>query len=292
LGLRLLEHGMTHSLRTWTAWRGAVVAVALNLIGMPVELAIQRKHPAMPVWPPIVSMAAAGVLLGILLIRRRRRSLALANAVFLVNLAVIVAALWMIARYPGAETTWNPFQEFELGMVTCAILAPELWIGLAGILVYASSSLILLATIDPHALQPVGEPWATIAFVAFSTILLGYRLKQAMLERRIVVERVRLEATERLAIVLLAVRDLSNTPLQTIALAADVARTRHPDLAPFMDRIDRSIARMRDLDQTLRQHEHVVKWSEEASLDAVELTRRGLAERVDGRTGTTAASGS
>jgi hypothetical protein len=270
---------MTDALQVMSGWRATVVAVTLNLIGMPLELVILRQHPGMPMWPPLASMAAAGVLLAILLARRQTCSRACIDAVFLLNLAAILATLLLIARYPGVDSTWKPFQEFELGMVSCAILAPELWVGLVGISAYALSSLFLLSTIDPHHAQSVGEPWATIGFVTFSAILLGYRLKQALLERKMLVERVRLEATARLANVLLAVRDLSNTPLQTIALAADLARTRHPDLAPIMDRIDRSIARMRDLDQTLRQHEHAVKWSDEASLDAKELARIGLIEQ-------------
>jgi hypothetical protein len=223
-----------------TAWRATVLAVTLNLIGMPIDLVILREHPGMPRWPPMVSMGVAAILLGTMLVRRRTRSVAFVNAVFVLNLAVVLATLLVIARYPGASRWWNPFQEFELGMVTCAILAPALWIGVAGIAAYATSAATLLATLQPNAAAPVGEPWATIAFGAFAIILLGYRLRQARLERRIVLERAQLEATERLATVLLAVRDLSNTPLQTIAIAAELARSRHPDLAPLMARIDRS----------------------------------------------------
>src|SRR5262249_46273530 len=105
-----------------------------------------------------------------------------------------------------------------------------------------------------------------------SAVLLVYRLRQAALERDVAFARAKSEATEDLARVLLAVRDLSNTPLQTIAFASQTALQRHPELGPVVDRIDRSLARLRDLDRKLRSLEHAVKWTRrEVSFDAEAL---------------------
>ena len=55
--------------------------------------------------------------------------------------------------------------------------------------------------------------------------------------------RIRTEsiATQRLARAFLALRDFTNTPLQTIELAAGILRKQHPELAPD-SRPDRSLA--------------------------------------------------
>jgi hypothetical protein len=253
-----------HDLRVRTAWRAAVISVVLNLVGMPLELVVLRTVPGVLIWPAIGALAWSAVLLVFLVTTRRRQSRMAANSAFVLNTAVIVSALWMIGQDVIASgRTWMPFQEFKLGMVTVAMIAPEPWLGVVGIAAYATASLAQFEAITAvsHDHLVVTEPWATLAFGLFSVILLAYRLRQSVLERGIAFARARNEATEELAKVMLAVRDLSNTPLQTIAFAAETARTLHPDLAPVIDRIDRSLGKLRALDRRLRAHEHTVRWT-------------------------------
>ena len=84
--------------------------------------------------------------------------------------------------------------------------------------------------------------------------------------------------------VLLAVRDLSNTPVQTIAFAAAAARRMHPDIGPLMDRVDRSLGKLRALDRQLRGHDDSVQWTQrDESIDARSIIG-GARAPYDGRT--------
>src|SRR5262245_8129090 len=126
-----------HQWRARTAFRSTTVAVALNLIGMPMDLAIARDVPGVPFWPSLASIAVAAALLGILLALRLRTKLWLCNAVFLVNVAVVSIALWFTnSAYAESGRTWVPFQANKLGMVTVSLLAPELWVGGVSIATY------------------------------------------------------------------------------------------------------------------------------------------------------------
>lgn len=264
--------------RAKTAWRNAVVAVVLNIIGMPFELVIVHSVPGVPTWPPLASIAAGLVLLGALFARRRKPSVALGNLVFLLNISAIMTALWVIDRgYASSGRPWVPFQEYKLGMVTVAVLAPEAWVGLVSIAAYAAAAVAQLVTFAPdtRAHLAIGEPWATMAITTFALILLWYRLKRTALELDIALTRAKLSSAEHLAKVLLAVRDLANTPLQTIAFAAETVRERHPDVGPVIDRVERSLDKLRAVDRQLRGFDVAVRWTErEESLDALALTSR------------------
>jgi len=251
-------------LRAQTAWRNAVVAVFLNIVGMALELLVVRTIPHVPAWPPVMSIGAGFVLLGILLAHRDHPSARLGHAVFLLNVLVTLTALWLVdAGYASSGRTWAPFQEYKLAMVTVAVLAPEGWVGLISITAYAAAAIVQLATFPPsvHAHLALGEPWATIAFATFAFVLLWYRLARAALELEHAITREKLVSTEHFAKVLLAVRDLANTPLQTIAFAAETAREMHPDVGPVMDHVERALDKLRVLDERLRKHDRAVTWT-------------------------------
>jgi hypothetical protein len=264
--------------RARTAWRYAALAVALNIVGMPVELLIVRTIPQVPRWPALVSIGAALVLLGALLLRRRTPTVALGNAVFLLNTAVILFALWVFDNaYARSGLPWVPFQAEKLGMMTVALIAPEAWVGMTSIAAYAIVSLAQLVTFEREVRErlSIGEPWPTLAFAVFATVMLVYRLKRSEMERKFAAACAERDASEQVGRVLLAVRDLANTPLQTIAFAAETAREIHPDVGPVMDRVERSLAKLKMLEKQLHMHESRVKWTgREESLDALSLASR------------------
>ena len=70
-------------------------------------------------------------------------------------------------------------------------------------------------------------------------------------------------ATQRLARTFLALRDFTNTPLQTIELAANIVRQRCPDVAPVIDRIDRCIDRLYRLNHAFSVYESQIEWTDE-----------------------------
>ena len=76
--------------------------------------------------------------------------------------------------------------------------------------------------------------------------------------------RVRTEsiATQRLARTFLALRDFTNTPLQTIELAAKIVRKRCPEMTPTLDRIDRSIDRLYRLNHAFSVYESQIEWTD------------------------------
>jgi len=245
------------------AWRGAMITVILNFFGMAVDILIGRSLPGMPIWPNLMSMAVAVLLAGILLTRRHTPTVRVGNGVFLVNVVVILVALWFTnAVYAESGRAWVPFQADKLGMLTVALIAPELWVGLLSIAAFAATAAWQFASFgEPtRGAMALGEPLATLVIGTFAAVLLVYRVRRADLERKLVRERTEKAAMLTFARAVLAIRDLSRTPLQIITFASAAARIRHPEQGQLWDRIDRAAADIQILDGRLRDYERVLTW--------------------------------
>jgi hypothetical protein len=259
-----------------SGWQGALVATLLNAITMPIDLVLGRGIPGMPIWAPLAS-SAGGLLLAVsLYVRRRRPSATFNRTVFLLNLAVILGALWMTSSAFATQIgRWIPFQANKLGTLATAMLAPDLVAGLVGIVGMVGMVVAKYITLSPAITSrfPTGEPWTIFIYGIFSAALLLYRLHAQRLERRFMKMRSDSAANAQMARTFLAVRDFTNTPLQTIELASEVIRTRDPSLGPVVDRIDRSVDRLFRLNQTFGSYDAHLEWTaEEVSPDAEALT--------------------
>jgi len=247
------------------AWRGALVACGLNAVGLPFDLLLGREVPNMPVWPSLASGAAGALLAIVLLVGRRRPTARLAMAVFMVNTAVILVALWITSgAYAAAPARWIPFQANKIGALAAAVLAPDLATGLISISGFVGMVLLRYMSLPVAQQQrmPIGEPWTILIYGVFAFAILAYRVHSVALARRVLRMRTESIATQRLARTFLALRDFTNTPLQTIELAAKILRARCPEVAPVVDRIDRCIDRLYRLNHAFSVYESQIEWTE------------------------------
>ena len=227
--------------------------------------------------PRCPRLVGAGLFV-LLVIRRQRATVRLGSVVFLVNTAAILVALWITSRYwASAGRPWTPFQANKLGTLAIPLMAPQLGVGLAAITGFVATAIGRFYFLDPEIQRgfPVGEPWTILAYGLFATALLIYRLRGLTLEREML--RVHAEATAaaQLARALLRVRDYANTPIQTIAFTTELIRMRDPDLGPVLDRLERAVARLRELSRALIRYEPAYKWNPgDESLDAATLVEQ------------------
>lgn len=253
-------------LRRRAARRSAVISLFLVYVGMPLELMMGLHLRRMPHWPPLVSMAVATVL-WFPLIRDREWSFAISRAVFLINNFVIAAMLWLTtapwAQLDGAQ--WLPFQAHKLSLLTAALIAPDLIVGLVTLAVYSGAALLQLALFDPAVRARVasGEPWPIFAFTLFSVVLLVARLRRQFLEHNLIEVRAERRLLRDVAARLLAVRDLANTPLQTIEVNAALVATV-PGAQVYAQRMLRSVERLRRWHRHLETDWRRIGWSEES----------------------------
>jgi len=256
------------------AWRGSLLAAALNVVGSPLEILVARGVPDMPLWPPLAAAAVGLALLVYLIAGRNHPTRAGAAATMLVNTAAIVAMLIMTnAHWAALGAHWAPFQANKLGALTVGLLTPEIAVGVVCIGAYAASAVVQFALFAPALRLGLarGEPLVTCIFAVFGLIILIVGTRRYALERRLLENQHRAAALEELARSMLAVRDFANTPLQTIEAATALAREQHPAAATQLGRIERALERLRALNAILSRHESHVQWERgDESFDALE----------------------
>ena len=255
---------LARDLATTHAWRGAVAAAALNAGGMSVDYLLARDIPGMPMYPSAMSTLVGLGLIVFLLIRRKRATVRLGSAVFLINTVVMLIALWITSGYWAATgPEWTPFQANKLGALAVPMLAPQLGVGLVSIAGFAVTAVAKFYVLDPDIQRgfPVGEPWFVLIFAAFAAVLLVFRLRGLALEREMLRVHAEAASADQLARTFLRLRDYTNTPIQTIAFTTELLRAKDQDLKPFLDRLERAVEKLTELSDALTRYEHAHNWN-------------------------------
>jgi len=247
-----------------SAWFGATVAALFNGLGMLLEFAIIRKHPDVSARAPAISAIVATILLLLLFVRRKTPSVKWAAIIYLVNSAAVSFALLSTnTQFAATEKHWVPFQAAKLGSLIAAMLAPEFWVGLVSILGYTFGAVIQYEYFFPlevRARVDSAEPWPVLAFGLAGVLALIYRFRRVQLEQELAQIQAQNFAIRRLASAFLNIRDLMNTPLQVIELSVDSLRKSDRAEKPVLDRIDRSVQNLREINSVLVEHEKEIEW--------------------------------
>lgn len=260
--MRSVELNRDLSLRN--ARRATAIAIVINIVGMALESAIEKTVPDIPSWPPMMSAGIGVLLLIILGWRRKTIGLLPTSALYLVNASVITLALLVTNPYFAATGShWVPFQAAKLGCLIAGFLAPTLGAGLIAITLHGGLSVVQYAMFSSEikAGLSAGEPWATIAFMMTGMALIWFRTRREEVERDLIQMQVEADAVKDLAHTFLQLRDMMNTPIQTIALTVEVLKEKNPDKS--LERIERALEKLRDINLVLIRHEEKLVWKPE-----------------------------
>jgi hypothetical protein len=208
-----------------------------------------------PVWPWYVAVATSAVTAAAPAGRRSLGPRGTAFAMLACTASILTASAasnWWLA---AAGLHFEAFSAFKATALTIALVAPRpRWVGHAVLAACGLVPIALYLTYPPaiRAAFPVQEPWATLLCAAIALIVLRSRLEAHRLERelaRVVAERDANEESERL---FTGLRDLTNTPLQTIEIVAALLRGQHIPTAEAAVTLEHALARLRELSKTLR----------------------------------------
>lgn len=252
------------------AHRAAVVAAVLGVVGTGISVfgfwSISGPH--------LRAVQAAGILtssgaLWALRGRWARRSQARSNLLFLLVLLPTVVMAWMVDEARAAHSAyWVPYEPNKLSVLTLAIIAPPGWpIGMLAILLFVGSALLHHMMLAPglRARMSAGEPFGIIAYGVFALVMLGFKQRGYVLRGELEHERAEKVALERVARVSMALRDLANTPVQTLELVRQRLLTDDPQLSVQTERMGRALERLRRLNDLLAPYQSAVVWDGEGT---------------------------
>jgi len=152
--------------------------------------------------------------------------------------------------------------------LTLAIIAPPgWWIGTVAISLFIGSALVhhVMLAEELRARMAAGEPVGVIAYGVFALVVLGFNQRGYALRSELEHERSEKLALERVARVAMALRDLANTPVQTLELVRQRLLTDDPQLRTQTERMGRALERLRRLNDILAPYQSAVVWDGEVT---------------------------
>ncbi|MDY7226314.1 hypothetical protein [Hyalangium rubrum] len=268
------------------AWWAALFATGLSLLGETAYIFIDwQVHPGRLLLPSLraLHVLESVVLLALLLSRRRDASEKLSPGVF-TAVALPHLVIFAVAEVAMAASgrMWMPLTGHRLLMLGIGLLAPTgpaLSSGLIG--AFALEAVVLWYGLGLHTrLQMPWEPWITLVWAGTGWGLLAFRVRTQRIERKLLLARAEAESLERLARLLLVLRDGTNTPLQSLELGVALLQQRAPENAVLLETMERSLAKLRALTQRMAIADPLLEWDSEKESFDVEEVLRGLEESL------------
>lgn len=177
----------------------------------------------------------------------------------------------------GRCTLMAPFVGHKILLLATALIVPfPLW---TSYLIMAASALIPVIQIfsSPAAIR-LGytevEPWVTLIYACFAVFVLRYRILAMARDRELAQVTIKRQKLKDLAQIFLTLRDLTNTPLQSIELCAFLLESDEIKAHEAARLIRTSLTQLKELSHLLSKYEKEVDWSTNDSTS-------GLAELLE-----------
>jgi hypothetical protein len=260
----------------------AVAMGGLSILVTALMLVSWRDLPKRPLRDlQVAALLVAVAALVVLWTSRRTPTKRLGLAAFIAVLAPVCAYFWFNDSARAAQgVCWVPFEGNKVGLLTIGLLAPpSLAVGLLTMGAFTASALVHLALLpaSAHASMAAGEPWTTAAYAGVGVGLFVYRLHT--IELADTARRAQAEANlmQEVALISLAIRDLANTPVQTLEMLRSLLRRPGADLPAIERRMGRIVDRLSELNHVLSHYESSARRLEgEFALDSLNLIKKRL----------------
>jgi hypothetical protein len=256
------------------------VAAALGVFALAFD-AVTSPHFIKVSWVLWAAMSVCGAV-WLWLITSRRPTPKAATIGFLIVNAAILVQLWVGTELIAESgVRWVPFRQYQLAAMVVALLAPpKAWVGVVTISAYAGAALLQLALFDPSIREhlPYGDPWATVVYGVLAIAVLAYRLRSTRIEREAVRAHAEAQDYALLARAMVALRDLSNSPLQTISNIVELLRIE--GLHELADRLERSVQKLVEIEEITRPYQRRLIWEAGDEAWNPKVVLRSIADRT------------
>jgi len=257
-------HKITRSVPTLaSAGTETAMAALVNVTGMGMEYVLGREVPQISN-SPLVFSALVGLLVLYLAPRvRRERSRWLISALFVLNSVAVVTVLWIRDPYYAEHVSrWVPFQGNKLGCLVAAFLAPDFFGGLVAIAAHSLTSVISFELFPEDMQKKIafGEPVASLSFGLAGLLSLISRFRRIQIENKFRHLQVRTMAMQKVASTVLRIKDLMNTPLQSICFASAIQAEQKSCDEAALKSLQEAVKELNQLNALLDRYEELADW--------------------------------
>ena len=255
------EGGALEVDRAIAVWSGVVAAAGCIIV-----TALWWHVPQVTVWQ---WLQASGVLLAstVAVTLPQRPPAWLVGGAYVASTASVSVAAWITnAQLADASVPFQTFAAFKVVLLGAACTFPTRLRFSAPVI----AGVALLPSLEWLTWPPswrahaaVTEPVATLLVGAISIGFLVFRARSLAAHERAARSEAELATMEQVAQVALAVRDLANSPLQTLEASLSLLQAGASDPAKLTAQMDRALARLRELNERLLPYEAHLRWDRE-----------------------------
>jgi hypothetical protein len=220
--------------------------------------------------PPLLFLRVASFLwaMGLLLVlfaQRRAPRLSILHLVFALTPIPLFPTFWFVGLERTAQAL--PFELFVRQNLSAVLYAlatpPSAAISLLVIVAFTAEALLL--TDFSHRPGDIGaygwQPWTSLLYGLCAMVIALYRAQRQRREVAMIIEIERSISLRRIFRAYLTVRDFVNTPLQTLTISLSLLEGRCPEASDIRSRMERSVARLEELNHILQSEASVPKWT-------------------------------
>ena len=241
----------------------AVIVAFISTVAIYTDLKSQWVHLLIPL--RLVDVLSSLFVIFSLWKQKGNLSQSTMTRMFLLIILPLYPITWIgQSSLASSGNPWVPFMGYRIAFFVLAVcVVGPFYLNAILIGAFALETVGLWYYLD-LASKPwviaTGEPLFTFAFGVIGCLLLFFHYKYRETNRLLAATLAKSQVLEKMAKVLLTIRDKSNTPLQTIVFEADMLRDLHPGNAASVTGIQNSVQRLKDLSKAYNELEANVVW--------------------------------
>jgi hypothetical protein len=210
-----------------------------------------------------VTIGVAVVVTGYLITQRQHPRLWLVRILFVLPAIPMLFMNWFLAHERSAQGL--PTELFVREAAASAVYAlaapPKARVSILPIAAFSMESLVAYWTARRSGQWvPAWQPWTSLLYATCVVLLALYKSRRLQAEVATIVKLEQAAALQRLLRSYLAVRDLVNTPLQTLRVAAHLLSARYPGAEEVTGSIERAVERLNELNRVLADEASTAEW--------------------------------
>jgi hypothetical protein len=237
-------------------------------------------------WPPMLSKsqyffsAEVGLISLMILTVFRKVSTTVSSLIFLANMSAMLFSVTIGNIYLARmNIPFEAFIGFKLVAFALAFIAPlpmalgYLTLSLCAILPLLDFFIFIPDEFKKNIISP--EPWTSVLYAIIALGVYLHRGREVSYERKMATAIEEKRTAEERAQKFLAIRDLTNSPLQTIIFTTALLRKNYPDASHLTVRLEESSVKLQELSDILASYDAEAKLnSSEISFDSKAVLKK------------------
>ncbi|MES2855680.1 MAG: hypothetical protein V4692_07445 [Bdellovibrionota bacterium] len=201
------------------------------------------------------------------------------SAVIFLSIAAseLLASSISASKFTNAQMPFTLFEAFKLVAVLIAALTPRpAWVGylILSFCILVPPLQVLLLDPEIESWTNFREPWVTLQYAIAGILILRYRLNADGRQTVSVESQSSAKSKRDLAQVAEAVRDLTNTPLQSLEILSDLLKSNEIDSVQAADRMREATYRLREVVQIFEDNQTKLSMGQGSdTVDSFEVLR-------------------